>query len=342
MSEEFNPRISPWQIDESEFYEIDDARMQKEFLLRYAVLAPSGHNTQPWSFRVVSEGIEVYADYTRRLPVADPNDRELLISIGAAITNLRVAAAHFGFDSLVLYSPEADADFPLALITLSETCNPDPKLRQLFPAIMQRHTSRDAFDERDIEDEILEKVCDFVESSDMLRFVVPHDRAHVAELVEKGDRILFSDEQWRKELAAWVRPNESDAGDGMCGDAFGIPGPLAAFAPYLVANFDIGSARGRNDRERTENAAGLIAVTSDDDRVSLLRAGETLECLLLTLTSLGVQYAFLNQPVEVAPLRAELWRLLRSPKRPQLVLRIGYGAKSARAMPRRKLENVTF
>ena len=341
MSDDYNPRVTPWQIDESEFYEIDDARAQKEFLLRYAVLAPSSHNTQPWSFRITEQGIEIFADYTRRLPVSDPNDRELLISIGAAITNLRVAAAHFAFETTVLYAPRIEENMPLALVTLRETCNPDPQLCHLFSAIPRRRTNRAEFDRREIDAETLEKVCDVVESSEMLRFVVPHDRAHAAELVEEGDRVLMSDERWRKELAHWVRPNESGAGDGICGDAFGIPGPLAALAPSLIATFDAGSTRGRHDRELTANAAGLIVVTSDDDGIALLRAGEALERLLLTLTSLGVQYAFLNQPVEVPHLRHELWRLIRSPKPPQLLLRMGYARPIPRAMPRRQVETVT-
>lgn len=340
MSDDYNPRVSPWLIDESEFYEIDDPHEQKEFLLRYAVLAPSGHNSQPWSFRVTEEGIEVFADYARRLPVSDPNDRELLISIGAAIANLRVAAAHFGFESTVLYAPEFDRSLPLALVSLRETCNPDPSLCHLFSAITRRRTSHASFEPREIDAETLERICDVVESSEMLRFVVPHDAPHVAELVELGDRALLADERWRKELAEWVRPNESGAVDGICGDAFGIPGPLAAFAPYLIATIDAGPARGRTDRQLAENAAGLIAVTSDDDRTSVLRAGETLERLLLTLTSLGVQYAFLNQPIEVPQLRGELWRILRTPQRPQLLLRIGYARPASRPMPRRPVTAV--
>lgn len=341
MSSEFDPRISPWHIDESEFYEIDSPRGQKEFLLRYAVLAPSGHNTQPWYFRLADEGIEVFADYSRRLPIADPGDRELLISVGAAITNLRVAAAHFGFESTVLYAPRFEEFLPLALVTLRETCDPDPQLRRLFSAITRRHTSHAEFERREIDTETLERVCDAVEASDNMRFVLPHDRVAVAEIVEEAGRLLMADQRWRKELASWIRPNASGATDGICGDAFGIPGPLAAFAPYLIATFDPGAARAHHDRELTENAAGLIVVTGDDDRVSLVRAGETLERLLLTLTTLGVQYAFLNQAVEVPQLRRELWRLIRSPKAPQLLLRIGYAKPVTPAMPRRPVNTVT-
>ena len=334
---QFDPRITPWLIDESEFYEIEDARAQKEFLVRYAVLAPSGHNTQPWTFRITDEGIEVYADYTRRLPVADPSDRELLISIGAAITNLRVAAAHFGFESTVMYD-----DVPVAFIALRETCNPDEQLRHLFGAITKRHTTRTDFEEREIDPEVLDKLCGFVETFDLVRFVVPHERSRAAELVAQADRILMHDEKWRLELSQWIRPNETSDVDGMTGDAFGIPGPISAMAPWLVRSVDLGDSRAAHDRESIEHAAGLMVVTGNDDSTSLMRTGETLEQLLLVLTSLGIQYAFANQPVQVPALRRELWQLIRTPKPPQLLLRIGYARETRlRPMPRRPLRNVT-
>jgi len=340
MSSDWNPRATPWQIDEADFYEIDDPRAQREFLLRYAVLAPSGHNSQPWSFRITEEGIEILADYTRHLPVGDPNDRELLISIGAAITNLRVAAAHFGFESTVFYQLAESDDQPVALVTLRETCDPDRELRALFPAILRRHTNRAAFQTREIEPEVLSRVCDFVESSEMMCFAAPQERLRIAELVEEADLLLMSDERWRHELADWVRPNESSAGDGMSGDAFGIPGPLSAFAPWVVRSFDAGDVRAPRDRDLIENAAGLIVVTGHDDRISLLRVGEALERLLLTLTALGVQYAFANQACQVTAIRHELWDQVRSPKPPQLLIRIGYAPSVPRPMPRRPVAAV--
>lgn len=341
MSTTWDPRTTPWHIDESEFYEIEDPRAQREFLLRYAVLAPSGHNTQPWSFRITDDGIEVYADYRRRLPVADPDDRELLISIGAAIANLRVAAAHFGFESTVLYQPLPDDALPLALIALRETCNPDPELRRLFPAITNRQTNRTTFEEREIEPEVLERLCDLVESSEHINCVLPQERTRIAELVEEASRALMADERWRSELAEWVRPNESGAVDGMSGDAFGIPGPLSAFAPWLVRSFDLGEVRAEQERRAIEKASGLIAITGDDSRIALVRTGEELERLLLTLTSCGVQYAFANAPCQVPATRRELGELIRSAQPPQLLVRIGYAKRISRRMPRRPVGAVT-
>ena len=57
-------------------------------LIRQATKAPSGHNAQPWLFKIKTDGIEIYADTTRRLPVVDPHDRELFVSLGCAVENL--------------------------------------------------------------------------------------------------------------------------------------------------------------------------------------------------------------------------------------------------------------
>lgn len=340
---EFNPRTTPWQIDESEFYEIEDRTGQLRFLLRYAVLAPSGHNTQPWTFRIVEEGIEVFADFTRRLPVIDPGDRELLMSLGATIANLRVAAAHFGFETSVLYQPRGGSSLPTALVALRETCAPDRGLAALFPAITRRHTNRQPFQEQPLDQTALAAMCDFIDQhADTVSLVVPHDQARVAELVAEGARTLMGREPFRNELADWIRPNEGSAPDGICGDAFGIPGPLAALGPWMVRRLDIGGASASHDRELAEHAAALIVVTGEDDAPSLLRSGEALELLLLLLTSLGIHYSFLNQPIEVDQLRRELWSMLRSLKPPQLLLRIGYGKATVKAMPRRPVEAVVL
>lgn len=341
MKDDYDPRVDPWQIDEAEFHEAEGVPAQLEFLLRYATLAPSSHNSQPWSFRIVPEGLAVFADYSRRLPVGDPIDRELLMSIGAAITNFRVAAAHFGFETTALYESLESESEPVAVIVVRETSNRQQDLRRLFSAIPHRRTNRHVYEQRALDPAALDTLCDFMEEhSDLVQFVVPHDQPRAAELVAEGDRTLMSSPAYRRELASWMRPNESSATDGMCGDAFGIRGPVAALSGWMLRSFDLGPTQAAHDRELVEKAAGLLVITADDDRVSLVRAGETLELLLLLLTTLDVQYSFMNQAVSLEALRRELWSMVRSERPPQLMLRIGYARSTTRAMPRRSVTEV--
>src|SRR5690349_21257002 len=90
------------------------------FFLQWAVLAPSRHNTQPWLFEIAGDELRVYADRARMLPVADPGGRQLLMSCGAAIANLRLAAAHFGHASSVELLPTFRRDGLLGRVRLEE------------------------------------------------------------------------------------------------------------------------------------------------------------------------------------------------------------------------------
>src|SRR6516164_10682059 len=87
--------LTAWSVDPSEFPSLGTTIDKVRFVVRYAVLAPSSHNTQPWRFIINGDELLVCADRTRGLPNIDPYDRELIISCGAALFNLRVALAYF-------------------------------------------------------------------------------------------------------------------------------------------------------------------------------------------------------------------------------------------------------
>ena len=72
-----NPGLAPWRVSEFHFPYYGDATEKLAYCLRYAILAPSSHNTQPWRLALSDNRIELYADRARRLPVIDPEDREL-------------------------------------------------------------------------------------------------------------------------------------------------------------------------------------------------------------------------------------------------------------------------
>ena len=95
----------PWHLplpDASRSAGIMSEPMTAEEIVRYvvsrAVWAPSVHNTQPWRF--AADGgprISLHADVERRLAVADPDGREMMISCGAALFTIRLALRSLGY-----------------------------------------------------------------------------------------------------------------------------------------------------------------------------------------------------------------------------------------------------
>jgi hypothetical protein len=338
-ADSFEPRVTPWQIDDSDFYEIESYRDQIAFLLRYAVLAPSAHNTQPWKFRIVDEGVEVFADYSLRLPIIDPDDRELLMSVGASITNLRVAAAWFGFESTVLYQSRSEQSVPVAVVAIRETCLPDPKLVALFPAIRRRHTNRSPFTNDPIGTDAASAICDVIEAyPDALHALREQHRAAVADLVTEANHLLMARPAVRAELADHLRATADEQHDGIPTDSLGINAP-AGMAAWVLRNMNLSDVQAERDRERLDRSALMVVLTADDDRTSLIQAGEILERLLLTITLHGVQYAFVNQPAEVPQLRHRLQELALMTRPPQMIVVAGCASEDARPAPRRAVES---
>ena len=341
MSERSHPRITPWQIDESDFYELESFDEQMHFLLRYAVLAPSNRNTQPWEFRITKDGVDVFADYSRRLPTLDPDDRELVMSVGAAITNFRVAAAHFGFETSVRYERSRGERIPVAVISIRETSAPDPTLGALFGAITKRHTNRTLFDGEPLESRAVSQICDVVERfPETFLLMLARDKSRTGQMVEEAERIQMARPAFRAEIADLIG-NDDERSDGLSPDALGVPKFLSAEASWIVRQFDIGAAQGRRDQRLARSASALILVTAQDDRASLVRAGEALEILLLTIAGAGLQSSFLNQPIQVKEMRDRVGRMAGGTNPPQLLLRIGHARAVRGATPRRSAETVT-
>jgi hypothetical protein len=151
------PQLLAWNVSESDVpKKATDMAEKMNFLLRYAILAPSGHNTQPWLFKIIgNDTIELYADRSRALPVVDPDDREMVISCGAALHYLRVAANHFGLAERVELLPD-DKNNPdlLARISFKESDDGGVVQKQaqqdilLFEAITKRRSNRSPFENR--------------------------------------------------------------------------------------------------------------------------------------------------------------------------------------------------
>src|SRR6185295_15944150 len=96
----------PWALREADYRALASRDERLKHLVRYAMLAPSNRNSQPWRFTVGRDQITVHADLSRWQRISDSHQRELYISLGCALENLLIALEHFGFGHHVTLCPE--------------------------------------------------------------------------------------------------------------------------------------------------------------------------------------------------------------------------------------------
>lgn len=308
----------------------------------FAVQAPSGHNSQPWVFRIHDDALDLSADRTRALPVVDPEDRELVISCGAALFNIRLALRRFCRNAEVAILPDPDAPDLLARIRVGATCQPTEDDQALFGAIPRRRTYRHPFDDRAVPEPVVTALTRAAaQESAWLRPVRSiTERDALVDAVAEGDRRQMADRSFRRELALWLHPDRAKSRDGMPGSAVGLKALMSVVGPLAIRTFDMGRGRAAWDRELAQKSPVLAVLGTRGDTVTdWLVAGQALQRVLLRACAEGVYASFLNQPVEVPALRGKVRALLGEPGQPQMVMRLGYGHAGRRA-PRRDVQDI--
>jgi hypothetical protein len=335
------PQLQAWNISEDDFPEKGSLAEKLQFMLGYAILAPSSHNTQPWIFKIADDSVKLYADRTRALPVVDPDDRAMIISCGAALLHLQLAMHHFGYEYRTELLPDPlDRDL-LARVTVSGKT--EQKEDALFYAITKRRTNRSPFEERQVPGELLSSLKAIAQKHHAWLDVIQGDSKNaVADLISEGDRIQMSDKRFRMELAAWIHPNRSQSRDGMPGYVHGVTGDIASYiGPFLVRTFDMGKGQAAKDRQLAAGSPVLAVLGTDaNGPVDWINAGQAIAEILLRARSEDVWASFMNQPIEVSDLRPRLRDALGSKSGfLQLLVRMGYGAE-LKPTPRRQVGDV--
>jgi nitroreductase len=330
-----------WCVSETAFPQQGTPAEQLQFLLQYAILAPSSHNTQPWLFKIQNEVVELYADRTRALPIVDPQDRALIISCGAALFNLRIAMRYLGYADVVQLFPNPNHSDLLAQIQLGNPYHADSDEQALFKAIPQRHTHRPKFLAQPLSNVCLSELQSAASAEHIwLEFIPQSNREAVADLIAEGDRRQMENPQFRRELADWIHPNHSQHRDGMPGYAHGFGDWLSYAGPFVIQHFDLSNAQAKKDRQLAQQAPALAVLGSaTDSPQDWMATGQALAHVLLFARSKGVMAAFMNQPIEVAELRPQLGALLNQPGYPQILLRLGFGT-DIKPTPRRSVEEI--
>ena len=320
-------------------HDLSNARRDYCCLVRYATLAASSHNTQPWKFRAERDKILILPDISRRCSAVDPDDHHLYVSLGCATENLLLAAQAAGLQGHCTFNPSesnVQVDFE----------QESPSRSLLFEAIPSRQCSRAEYAGNDLPSEQLRllEVTGRGSGVSVILLQTRKQKEEVAQYVADGNTTQFSDPRWAEELRAWIRFNARDAirtADGLYGPVMGSP-DVPRWLGRLFMRLAFSAAR-QNQKDITNirsSSAIAIFVSDMDDKRHWVETGRCYERFALQAAALELQTAFINQPVEVSALRSQFASYMGiGNRRPDLVVRIGRGPAMPRSL-RRPVEEV--
>ena len=305
-------------------------------LVTTAARAPSLHNSQPWLFRFEREALELHVDASRAMSCSDPEARELVISCGAALYNLRLALRGKALTPVVSIASAKDDPLLLARITADPGPGPTSDEQRLLAAVVHRHTHRQGFTSVPISETLsLALAADVVTEGARLVWVDDRDQiTALAELALLADQLQVNNPSWQAEVDRWVNTDGPGRRDGV--PVWAVPPvpterrvtdrlPTRSFLPHRAAGA----------RAQLSGSVGRLTVlVTDGDGVSdWLAAGQALQRMLVRAADSWVFATYATAPLEVPFLREALREKLNLRAYPQMLLELGH-AGSAHVTPR--------
>ncbi len=317
----------PWQVDAKTFPQNASLRDKLAFCLNYACLAPTGHTTRPFLFRIADSSVEIYPNGTRELPVVDPADRDVATSCGAAVGHLEVALRHFGLDPRVTPTGRFTAGRPLARVAVAGGHAPARADERMFRAMPVRGPAPHPVVAAEDAPADPMGACRGAAEACGVAFRMGRDNAttmRVADLVSEGTRRQFADPRFPSGLAAWTRAHRIGANQhGVRG--YGMPDRLATEARMTNRSESLGAADGSAAAPADLPAFAAVA-TPTETPTAWLNTGRALSHIQLLLATAGLASAYVTAPAAIDSLRPGLRTALGEPGFPQLVLQISRGA----------------
>ncbi|MCG8322267.1 MAG: hypothetical protein MI921_22410 [Cytophagales bacterium] len=316
-----------------------------ELLIKYAIKAPSVHNTQPWRFAYRNNVIKVFPDYNRRLPMADQDDHALFISLGCAVENLVIAANHFGYRADIDYFPPLENNECIRIRLTEGRVDLD---NRLFEAIDNRQSTRNRYKGRKIPGEDMKALQNAAhyEGVRTLVFSGQQEILPLIEFIKEASFLRFSNNSFKHELIYWIRFNTREAkqtGDGLYTASMGFPSVPSWLGRLIMRLIKPSGEAKRVEKLVKSSSAMMVFIAESNQKKNWINLGRAFERVALTATVLNIKHAHLNMPCEEIEVRKKLAAYLGLPdnQQPLLLIRLGY----SEFMPypfRRSIHRVTY
>ncbi|MFL6240268.1 MAG: Acg family FMN-binding oxidoreductase [Actinomycetes bacterium] len=324
----------------------DVPEQEQRAAVEAATLAPSLHNSQPWSFAIDPQGLDVYADRSRNPDVVDRTGRELHIGCGAATMFARLALRSLGWDVSTQLLPDSGDTDHLARLTVTGRREATDEERLLVDALPIRYTDRGRYAEQPIPTEVIDELRAATEAEGawLRPLDRPADLPLVATVLAHADELERGNPAYVEELEKWSRFDET-APDGVPRSAVDPTPVTERGSSYRLRDFDVDSSvtagfEHSDGPPVAEHPLVVVVGTGQDDPRSWLEAGMAVGHLLLQATARGISAAPMTQVLEVPTARLQLGHGIGAIGHPQMLLRLGYGGTGHPTTHRRPVDEV--
>jgi hypothetical protein len=307
-------------------------------ILRSAVKAPSGHNTQPWFFSKADDGICIKPDFKRALPVADPEHRELYISLGCAAETAMIAARFYGYMP-ALQINALNVDCPIKISLLKDDTIEQP---ELFSYMASRQTTRNLYENKLIPVEDIEKLKTTIseEGVTIQFYTEPNEIQKFSPFIAEANAMQMGNPKFKSELIQWMRFSEKEAmqkGDGLYTACSGVPSMGRVLGRFVLKNFVTAKSEEKRLLKQLDSTSALVMFTSQVDDLELwIKTGMAFQRFVLITTKLNLSHSYLNLPCQIPQVRIKMISELGlKGEYPQLLVRLGYSKKMHYSFRRR-------
>lgn len=333
---------SAWKISPGRFYRLKSAQERLKFLLGYAILAPSTHNSQPWKFKVTEERVGIRADFSRALAQSDEGNRFLYFSLGCVLENLLIAADYYGYKTRVKYDTKRKNDEVVG-VSFQEPKRWQKRVKRnhRLHVITKRFTDRVEYSDRWPDQRVLARVEKLSDSEVGIDFTDKENGEEVREIGTKSVVEVARRRSFQKELAVYLKSNLTSSGLGMPGFVSGFPTLVSFVTSFMMKRINLGRLIIKKDEKLMEKTLvfGVISA-STDNRISWVKGGQLYQKSILELARYGLNTQPMASVAQVESCWKKLAEVVGVRARPEMLFRVGYGRKKQLHTPRLRIDEV--
>ncbi len=341
MNQGSNDNYSSWSVSIKDFPENGEVADQICYILQFGLLAPSGHNGQPWNFKLNGNSVDIFVVKDRALPHSDPTYRQLSIGIGCLVNNIKIAADYFGFLPSITYFSSNATNLPVAKISLTKVGPVKNDQTHLINFITKRINNRGPYNSAPLPKEFISEVMAIIPEGLNIYFSSsPQDLKQMSEILLNSQIEIMEDKEFRQELSHLIKPNNTKSMVGMPGFAFGLPLVISLVSHLMIRYLNMSKINEKADKKLySTDTHGFMTITAKEDtRHFWFMAGEFLETVWLIATKFGISLSVNAAPIQHQKSRQALSGMLNTNSFPVVFSRIGFSQTHPNHVPRLTLK----